>query len=132
MQVTIQGFKGWLKSANNMKLSVDASVFHLTHEGITNFASMSSFDKKSIQDFPNICKNVIPSIDADTSNNIGAEAAVSGASMSSISVNRFITAVNAAKCYGSIVRVMNPNNVNYLTFLATFNVENEAFLSVKD
>ena len=81
MSVTTQAFKGWLKSSNNLKLSSDASVIHLTHEGITKFLSLCYLDEKSIQWLPNILKNSIPIIDEDTTNNIGAEASVSGASM---------------------------------------------------
>ena len=90
-----------------MKISSDASFLRQTHEGITKFASMSDFDKKSIQEFPNTCNNSMPTIDADAFNNIGAESAVSGANMSSISVSRRVAAVNAAKHCGAIARVMN-------------------------
>ena len=48
MLVTTQAFKGWLNYSNSMNLSSDASVLHLTHEGITNFVSLSYFDKQNI------------------------------------------------------------------------------------
>ena len=67
-----------------MKLILDASVIRLTHESITNFASLSDFDKKSIQFLPSICNNVIPTIEADATNNITTEASISEASISSI------------------------------------------------
>ena len=131
MPVTTQALKGWLKYANNMKLSLDASVLRLTHEGITNFTCLSDFDKKSIQDLPNIYKKSIPVIYACASNNIGAEAAVSGANISYILVSRLATAVNTAKHYGFIARVMNPQNMKFLTVLATFKVYHEACVSEK-
>ena len=108
MPVTTQAFKGWLKSSNNIKLSSDASVLRVTHEGITNFASLSDFDKKSIENLPSVCKNSIPAIEADPTNSITREASVAGENVSSISVSRLITAVNAAKHYRSIARVMSP------------------------
>ena len=52
--------------------------------------------------------------------------------MSSILVSSVAAAVNASKCCGSIARVKNPYNMNYLTVLATFKVHHEACLSVKD
>ena len=115
-----------------MKLSSDTSVFRLTHEGIANFACMSNFGKKSIQHLPNICKRRNPTIDTDYSNKIGAEAAVAGASMFSISVSRLITAANISKYYGYIARIINLHNKNYSEVLATFKIEHEACLSIKD
>ena len=112
MPVTTQAFKGWLKSVNNMKLSLDDSVLRLTDEGVNNSVSLSDFDKKSNQDFPNIYNKRIPVIDADASNDVEAEAAISGANTSSISVSRFIVAVNASKHYSSVARVMNPHYMN--------------------
>ena len=132
MQVITQAFKGWLKSFNNMKLSSDALVLRLSHEGITNFASLSDFDKKSNQNLPNICKNSIPAIDADASSNIGATAAVSEANVSSILVSRLVTSVNAVKYYGFITQVTNLDIMSYSKVLATLKVEHEACISVKD
>ena len=131
MLVTIQAFKGWLKSSTNMKLSSHASVLRLTHEGITNFTSLSDFDKKSIQLLRQICKNGIAEIHEDTPNNIAAEAAVPIANISSISVSRLITAVNAAKYYDSIAKVMNPQNMNYANVLSIFKIEYKAYISLK-
>ena len=65
MPVTSQAFKGWLKSSTNVKLTSDASVLRVTHECITNFASLSDFDKKSIENLPSVCKNSIPTIEVD-------------------------------------------------------------------
>jgi hypothetical protein len=45
-------FKSWLKDSTNMKLSSDASVLRLTKEGITNFESLTDFDKKSLERLP--------------------------------------------------------------------------------
>ena len=115
-----------------MNLSSDASVLRLTHEGITNFASLSNFDKKSSQNFPNTCKNGMPVIEVDSTNNIGSKASVVGSSVSSILLSRLITALNVAKHYGSIERVIKPQNVGCASFLETFKIEHDVFLSSKD
>ena len=132
MPVTSQAFKAWLKASTNIKLSSDAAVLRVTHEGITNFASLSDFDKKSIENLPGVCKNSIPAIEADPTNSIASETSVAGANVSLISVRRLITAVNATKYYGSIARVMNPQNMAYSSVLAEFKIEYEAYLSIKD
>ena len=67
MPVTTQAFKGWLKSSNNMNLSSDSSLLRLTQEGMTNFACISDFDKKSIDNLPSVYKNRIPAIESDAS-----------------------------------------------------------------
>ena len=43
-----------------------------------------------------------------------------------------IAAFKATKDYGSIVRLMYPQNIVYASVLATFKIECEAYLSVKD
>ena len=80
-----------------MKLSSDASVLRLNHEGVTNSTSLSNFDKKIIENLPSICKNIIPSIEANPTNSIAPEASVSESNMSSMSVSSLVAAVNAAK-----------------------------------
>ncbi len=70
-----------------MRLSSDASVLHLTKEGITNFESLTDFDKKSLECLPATTKETIDAIIAgDVPNNIAAEAEVPGANLSSILV----------------------------------------------
>ena len=132
MPVTTQTFKGWLKYSNNMKISSDASAVRLTHEGVTKSASLSGFDKKSIENLPSVCKNSIPAIEADASNSIAAKSYASGVKISSMSVSRLITNVNAAKHYGLIASAMNPQHISYTSFLETFKIQYEACLSVKD
>ena len=132
MLVTTQAFKRWLKSSNNMKLSSDAVVPHLTHEGIANLVHPSDFNKKRIKCLPNVFKNSIPDIDADSSNNVGVEAAISRARISSILVGRLIVVVNTVKKCGSISRFMNLHNMRCSTVLATYKSENEPYLSTKD
>ena len=112
-----------------MKLILDNLALRLTHEGIANFAFLPDFDKKRIQHLPNICNNSIPVVDADTSNNIGSEAAVSGENVHSFSVSILATTVNDAKHYGSIARFMSPHNASYSIVLAIFKVEYESHLS---
>ena len=85
-------FKAWLKDSTNMKLSSDASVLRLTKEGITNFESLTDFDKKSLERLPATISKAIDAIIVDVPNNINAEPAVPGANLSSISVRRLIVA----------------------------------------
>ena len=98
---------------------------------VTNFSSLSDFDKKSIKCLPSIYKNVTPTIKSDTTNNIIAESSIARANISSISVSSTIEAVNAAKNYGSIDLVMSPRNVNYSSILITFKIKCEAHFSMK-
>ena len=81
-------FKSWLKASTNMKLSYDASVNRVIHEGVTDFNSLIDFDKDTIQYLPKVCKESIAAIPAGPVNNITAEAEVPGASVSSITIQR--------------------------------------------
>ena len=65
MVIISAAFKSWLKASTNMKLSSDASVNRVTHEGITDFNSLVDFDKQSIQNLPKVCKETIAAIVAD-------------------------------------------------------------------
>ena len=56
MVTVTQAFKSWLKSGANMKISSDAAVLRLTHEGLTNYDSLLDFDTKSIERLPATCK----------------------------------------------------------------------------
>ncbi len=84
---------------NTASKSSDASVLCLTKEGITNFESLTDFNKKSMERLPATIKEPIDAIVADPQNNIAAENAVPGATLSSISVHRLIVAMNAAEYY---------------------------------
>lgn len=112
-----------------MKISLHASVLRLIHECINKFALMCVFDKKNMPFFPNICKNIIPYIEADATNNIASEASTSGASISSILESRIITAVNAEKHYGFIAIVMSLQNMGYSSVFETFKIKYEVHLS---
>ena len=129
--VVTASFKSWLKASTNMKLSSDSAVVRLTHEGINNFISLQDFDKKSIQALPATCKNSIPAVAEDLTAGILAETEVPGANVSSISVQRLIIAVQAAKFYSSIDRVMTPANMHYGNILANFKIEWDAYLDLK-
>ena len=84
------------KATVNMKLSSDAAVTRILHEGITTFESLTDFDDKSIERLPTICKEDIDDIHEDLANGIQREPPVSSATISSISVRRLIVAVQAA------------------------------------
>ena len=69
---TTAAFRNWLKQATNMKLSSDASVLRVTHEGITNYESLRDFDKESLLILPKVCRQTIAAIPDDPANNITA------------------------------------------------------------
>ncbi len=115
-----------------MKLSSDAAVLRITYEGITNWVSLTDFDKKSIQSLPTICRQTIPAVTADPVNGIGAEAEVPGANISTISVQRLIIAVQAATYYTSIDRTIDVGMMNYANVLVNFKVEWEAYQMLRD
>ena len=92
MVTTSATFRSWLKASTNMKLSSDASVLRVNHEGITSYNTLVDFDKAAIKNLPRVCKGSIDAIAADMTNKAQAEAAVPGANVSSISVQRLIFA----------------------------------------
>ena len=123
MVTSTAGFRAWLKGNTEMKLSPDASVTRILHEGINNFEALLDFDKKSIQALPTICKENIAAIAQDEANGIAAEAPVNGANISSISIRRLITAVRAAKYYTSIGRIVTVEKMYYTNILSNFTLE---------
>ena len=125
MVIATNAFKSWLKASTNIKLSSDASVNRVIHEGITDFY------KNAIQYLPKVCKESIAAITADASNNFTAEAEVPGANVSSISVQRLLVASKAARYYESINRVMTTSNMHYMNILVNFKVEHEAYEAMR-
>ena len=79
---TTASFRAWLKANPNMKLSSDAAVLRITHEGITSLDSLTDFDSKAIKLLPKVCKDDINAIVADPANGIVAENAINGANVS--------------------------------------------------
>ena len=132
MAVPTAAFKNWLKTSGNMKLSSNAAVLRLTKEGITNFESLTDFDKKSMERLPATCKETIAQIARDRANNIPAENEVPGANISSISVRRLIVAMNASEYYSSIGRVMTIDNMNYDNILKNFKIEWDTYQDLRD
>ena len=57
--------KKWLKGSNIIKLNSDAAVTRVTYEVITNFDSLTYFDKASSKYLPRTCKYTIPAISED-------------------------------------------------------------------
>ena len=129
---TTAAFRPWLKGNLNMKLSSDASVLRLTHEGITSLDSLTDFDDKAIKLLPKVCKDNIDAIVADVPNGIAAENAVNGANISSISVQRLIVAADAARYYQAINRTATTLNMHYTNVLKVFKLEWEAYEAVKN
>ena len=66
---------------------------------------LSDFDKKSIQNLPQVCRAAIPAIIADVTNGIQAEAVVAGVNISIIPVRRLIIASDGVRYYQSIGRL---------------------------
>ena len=132
MVLVTNAFKSWLKSGTNMKLSSDASVLRITHEGITNYESLIDFDTKSIERLPATCKESITAITADDDAGITAEPEIAGANLSSISVRRLIVAVKAAEYYTSIGRSMTANSMHYNQVLKQFKVEWDTYQNLRD
>ena len=124
-------FKSWLKSGPNIKLTSERAVNRILYEGITNYESLKDFDKKAIQNLPSVCKETIPAIAEDENADVLAEPEVPGANISSISVQRLIVAMNAAKYYAAIGRGMTAQNMHYVNVLSNFKVEYEAYLNLK-
>ena len=116
-------FEAWLKAGDNMKLSSNRTVARLVAEGITDFDSLVDFDKKSIQYLPKTVKETIPQIAEDVGAGIEAQRAIPGVVLSTISVRRLITAVNAADYYTPIGMTMDVDNMNYNNVLKFFKVE---------
>ena len=122
MVTTSATFRYLIKAFTNIKLSSDASVLRVTHEGVTSCDTLVDFDKSDIKNLPRVCKGSIDAIATDMENNVQAEAAVPGANVSSISVQRLIVAANSARYYASIGRTMDASSMHYGNVLSTFNI----------
>ena len=81
MVTTSATFRSWLKASTNMKLSSDASVLRVTHEGLASYDTFVEFDKAAIKNLPRVYKGYFDAIASDISNNVQAEAAVPGANV---------------------------------------------------
>lgn len=131
MVTTTSAFRTWLKSAPNMKLSFNASIARVTHEGITNYNLLKDFDMAAIKNLPEGCKETIDAIPADVANNIQAANEVPGANVSSKSVQHLIVAANTARYYDSIGRTMDTSNMHYINVLSHFKIEWEAYKALQ-
>ena len=60
--IVTNSFKSWLKRSNKIKSISNAAVTRVTYESITNFESLTDFDKAMIDYFPMTCKETIPAI----------------------------------------------------------------------
>ena len=96
---TTPAFRNWLKQSTNMKLSSDASVLRITHEGVTDLSSLRDFDKDSVESLPRACSHAIIAVVADPDNGIEAEPAVPASNISTVSVHRLTVAANASRYY---------------------------------
>lgn len=124
-------FKSWLKSNVNIKLASDAAVLRLTHEGVTDYASLLDFDRESIEALAKACTKTISAVAEDTANGITAEAEVPSANISSISIRRLVVAMHAVKYYDSIDRALSLDNMHYKNVLTGFKIDYESYVSLK-
>ena len=129
--ITNAPFRSWLKGANNMKMSSDAAVLRIIHEGITNFLSLLDFDRDSIESLSKACARPITAIDEDLANLIAAEAAVPAANVSTISIRRLVIAVQAVKYYTNIGRTPDNTNMHYVNVLSNFKSDHEGYELLK-
>ena len=60
-------------------------------------------------------------------NNVVEKPAVNRKNISTISVSRLIVAVNAAKFYGAVGRLMTLQNIHYVNVLSNFKVKWDAY-----
>ena len=132
MVQTTAAFRNWLKSNLNMKLSSNAAVLRISHEGIANYESLLDFDKKSIQKLPVTCRSGIPAIAADVPNGISAEADVPGANINSITVRRLIFSSNYVRYYTLIGWNITPASMYHTQVLSNFKVEWEDYEKLQD
>ena len=84
--VTNTQFRGWLKSAVNMKLPSDASVIRITYKGLTHLDSFIDFDCESIELLGKACSKTIDAIISNPLNGIQAENEFPGTNISTISI----------------------------------------------
>ena len=96
-------------------------------EGITNFASLLDFDKKSIYYLLGTCKESIPDIEAYSLNKVVAKPSVNEANTSKSSVRRLVVVCNTAKFYDAVRRIMTPQSIHYGNVLYDFKVEWDAY-----
>ena len=125
--VTNAQFRGWLKSAVNMKLSSYASVLRITYEGLKKFDSFTDFDRESIESLGKAYSKTIDDIIADPPNGIQAENEVPQTNISTIYIRRLVVATHAINYHCSIGRVPGYYNMNYVNVLSAFNADHDAY-----
>ena len=104
----------------------------MSYEGITNYDSLTDFDKTSIGYLPRTCKEIISAMVEDLDAGISAETEVYGENIGSISIRHMIVAVNTTKDYTSIGRTMNSTNMHYTNELSKFKIEAETYVDLKE
>ena len=124
---TTAGFRLFLKSAPNMKLSSDSAVLRVLYEGLTTYTSFADFDDDSIKTMAKNCKETIPAVAADAAAGIAAENEVPGVIVSTQSIVRLQLACKAVKYYISVSRVPTAAMLHYDNILTVFKIEYEAY-----
>ena len=124
---TTAGFRLFLKSSPNMKLSSDSAVLRVLYEGLTSFALFADFDDDSIKTMAKNCKETIPAVAEDIAAGIAAENEVPGVVVSTQSIVRLQLACKAVKYYISVSRTPTAPMLHYDNILTTFKIEYDAY-----
>lgn len=124
-------FMNWLKANVNIKLTSDAAVLRISHEGVTDFPSLVDFDRDSIEFVGKVCNRKIDKITEDIPNGIPVENVVAGANISFISIRRLVVAMGASKYYKAIGRTATIDNMHYFNILKAFKEDHEAYVLLK-
>ena len=106
-----------------MKLNSKLAVSRVLSEGITDFDSLSDFDKESLKALAKNCTQDILKVTADQGAGIEAEPAIKGTCISTVSSIRLLTACNAVKYYKLVSRTPNLENMSYTNVLSKFQVD---------
>jgi len=128
---TSASFRSWLKQSTNIKLLSDAAVTRITYEGITDYESLSDFDKDIIDSLPRSCSRALIAVVEDLPNGIAAEPAVVEGNISTISVHRLVVAANAVRYYRDVNRTPDAVCMHYNNVLSDFKTDYEAYCMLK-
>ena len=114
-----------------MKLNSKTAVSRVLSEGITDFDSLSDFDKESLKALSKNCTQDIPKVIADPEAGIEAEPVVKETCISTVSSIYLLTACNAVKYYKLVSRTPYLYNMSYTHVLSKFQIDFETYEKLK-
>ena len=109
----------------------NTAVVCITYEGVTNFSSLTNFDKKIIEYLPTTHKQKIRAITNDPAAGITALLGIPVANTSLIVIFRLMMEVQAVKYYNSTIRTMNAINMHYKNVSSKFNIQWDTYDELK-